>query len=146
MGYGAVGRGRFKEGSSAFTGFIWLLFQALEVPVLECGHLAFLTVHFLAERNQILLPKIETLQVCQQHGCIWILYVSEFMLKCVWIQKRMHTFVPAVELSLHIFTPACNLTPKICPLDEPEMLLLSSTSSGSTVLSLCHWKLREVAE
>lgn len=83
MVYGTVDRGRFKEGSSAVTGFIWLLFQALEVPVLECGHLAFLTVHFLAEMNQILLPKTETLQVCKQHGRIWILYISEFMLK--WI-------------------------------------------------------------
>lgn len=42
-----------KDERRRRRGLVCALFQALEVLLLACGHLASLTVHFLAEENQV---------------------------------------------------------------------------------------------
>lgn len=87
------------EEPGSRRGLICSLFQAL-VLLLACGHLAFLTVHFLAEENQIPLLRPETAQVPRGH--IWTLSCTSAQ-TCILLGGRAHLL-----FRFHILEPACN--------------------------------------
>lgn len=79
MVYGAVSRGHSDSKRRALQS---QKLHLVSLSGVSMWPLSFLTVHFLAEKSQRLLLKVETLQVCMLHGCICISYVSGFVPIC----------------------------------------------------------------